>query len=212
VISSLLFLQSEYVQDNKTREMFKESQNRVRSMASCTRSSTSRRTCRDRIQRVHQGPDAQPVHFHTGVRLPDPPYVEAEGITLGMDTGGSLRPDHQRAGVQFTEARLPRRGSGEIHVELSRSMRPGDAEPQEEGGGWYRLAVSDNGVGFPEGLDFRKTESLASRSCVRSRRSWEEASSWNETAVPGSRSSSRKPSVRGQPSPGGDPSARRFSS
>jgi two-component sensor histidine kinase len=28
------------------------------------------------------------------------------------------------------------------------------------GENWYRLTVSDNGKGFPEDLDFRKTESL----------------------------------------------------
>jgi len=37
-----------------------------------------------------------------------------------------------------------------------------DADPAEKGTGgrWYQLCVSDDGKGFPEGIDFRRTESL----------------------------------------------------
>ena len=39
--------------------------------------------------------------------------------------------------------------NGEIRMEVSRPAQ-----------GQYRLVVSDNGVGFPDDLDFRQTESL----------------------------------------------------
>jgi two-component sensor histidine kinase len=55
---------------------------------------------------------------------------------------------------------FPAGGPGEIRVELSRRKRPADAEPRAEDVDWYRLVVTDNGIGFRENLDFRKTESI----------------------------------------------------
>jgi len=87
VISSLLYLQSGYVQDVKTREMFKESQNRVRSMALLH-------------EKLYQSRAIAGIHFSEYVRdltrtLFGSYGVEGttvrvtyavEDITLGMDT------------------------------------------------------------------------------------------------------------------------------
>jgi PAS domain S-box-containing protein len=161
VISSLLFLQSEYVQDNKTREMFKESQNRVRSMAMLH-------------QKLYQSKNLAGIesseyikdltrNLFTSYGIPDSQIrlaVVAEGITLGMDTAvpcGLIINELVSNSLKYA---FPSGGSGEIRVELSCCERPADTEPQAEGGNWYCLVVSDNGIGFPEDLDFRKTESL----------------------------------------------------
>jgi two-component sensor histidine kinase len=86
--------------------------------------------------------------------------VVAEGITLGMDTAVPCGLIINELVSNSLKHAFPSGGSGEIRVELARSSRPTEGEPQEEGGSWYRLVVADSGIGFPEGLDFRKTESL----------------------------------------------------
>jgi PAS domain S-box-containing protein len=161
VISSLLFLQSEYVRDTKTREMFKESQNRVRSMALLH-------------QKLYQSKNMAGIESDeyfkdlTGnllasygvsdsqIRL----AVTAEGIILGMDTAVPCGLIVNELVSNSLKHAFPSGGAGEIRVELSRSEPPADADLQAESGAWYRLVVADNGIGFPEGLDFRKTESL----------------------------------------------------
>jgi PAS domain S-box-containing protein len=155
VISSLLFLQSEYVQDNRTREMFKESQNRVRSMALL-------------YQKLYQSKNLSGIdpseYIKDLTRNLFTSYgvsgfqinlaVVAEGITLGMDTAVPCGLIINKLVSNSLKHAFPSGGSGEIRVELMPSER------QAEGGNWYRLIVSDSGKGFPEDLDFRKTESL----------------------------------------------------
>jgi len=159
VISSLLFLQSEYVRDSQTREMFKESQNRVRSMALLH-------------QKLYQSKSLAGVQASEYLRdltanllgsygLSDARIrleVRAEEITLGMDTAVPCGLILNELVSNSLKHAFPSGGPGEIRVELSRRRPP--AGPQGEGGHGYRLVVADNGVGFPAGLDFRNTESL----------------------------------------------------
>jgi len=161
VISSLLFLQSEYVQDTKTREMFKESQNRVRSMALLH-------------QKLYQSKNLAGIESNEYIRdltrnlltsygVSDANIrleVVAEGITLGMDTAVPCGLIINELVSNSLKHAFPSGGSGEIRVELLRSEPPAGEGPQDEGRDWYRLVVADTGIGFPEGLDFRKTESL----------------------------------------------------
>ncbi len=161
VISSLLFLQSEYVQDTRTREMFKESQNRVRSMALLH-------------QKLYQSKNLAGIESNEYIRdltrsllssygVSDADIrleVAAEGITLGMDTAVPCGLIINELVSNCLKHAFPSDGAGEIRVELARSERPEGSDLQDEGGNWYRLVVADNGIGFPQGLDFRKTESL----------------------------------------------------
>jgi two-component sensor histidine kinase len=154
VISSLLYLQSSYVEDGKTRDMFTESQNRVRSMALLH-------------EKLYQSASPAGVAFAEYVRdLTRNLFVsygvqtslvelsiEMAGITLGMDTAvpcGLIINELVSNSLKhaFPEGRL-----GKIAIEM---------HPCEECGAerWYLLTVSDDGTGFPEGLDFRTTESL----------------------------------------------------
>jgi PAS domain S-box-containing protein len=161
VISSLLFLQSEYVQDSKTREMFKESQNRVRSMALLHQKLYQSKNLAgidssEYIKDLTRNLFTSYGVIDSQIRL----AVVAEGITLGMDTAVPCGLIINELVSNSLKHAFPSGGSGEIRVELSRCERLADIEPQAEGENWYCLAVSDNGIGFPEDLDFRKTESL----------------------------------------------------
>jgi PAS domain S-box-containing protein len=160
VISSLLFLQSEYVRDSKTREMFKESQNRVRSMALLHQKlyqskNLSGIDSSEYIKDLTRNLLSSYGVSDTDIRL----AVVAEGITLGMDTAVPCGLIINELVSNSLKHAFPSDGAGEIRVELTRSERPADVDPQEEAA-WYRLVVADNGIGFPEELDFRKTDSL----------------------------------------------------
>jgi PAS domain S-box-containing protein len=161
VISSLLFLQSEYVQDTKTREMFKESQNRVRSMALLHQKLYQSRNLAGIESSEYIKDLTRNLLVSYGVSDSQISLaVVAEGITLGMDTAVPCGLIINELVSNSLKHAFPSGGAGDIRVELSRSERPEDADPQAEGGNWYQLVVADNGIGFPEDLDFRKTESL----------------------------------------------------
>jgi PAS domain S-box-containing protein len=160
VISSLLFLQSEYVRDAKTREMFKESQNRVRSMALLHQKLYQSKNLAGIESSEYIKDLTRNLLFSYGVSDCDIRLsVVAEGIILGMDTAVPCGLIVNELVSNSLKHAFPPHRSGEIRVELSRSERPADADPQEEGA-WYRLVVADNGIGFPKGLDFRQTDSL----------------------------------------------------
>lgn len=153
VISSLLNLQSHSAGDRQTIQMFKESRNRIRSMALVH-------------EGLYQSDDLGGIEFSH--------YVSSlTGYLLrsyGVDTGGvELTIDVDRVHLGIDSA-VP---CGLIVNELvSNSLkyafvdgRQGhiSIELHSVDNGRYELKVGDNGVGIPEGLDIGHTESLGLR-------------------------------------------------
>ena len=154
VISSLLHLQSGYVADETTREMFVESQNRVRSMALIH-------------ERLYQTESLAGVEFGLYIENLVRSLLSTYGaedlnvsldldlesdIYLGMDTGvpcgllvNELVTNSFKHGFQGRESGM-----------LSIKFRSMDMNERPR----YRLSVSDNGNGLPDGFDIRKTGTL----------------------------------------------------
>jgi PAS domain S-box-containing protein len=150
VISSLLNLQSRYVKDRQALEMFKESQSRVRSMAliheKLYQSEDLARIdiagyIRDLISSLFRsyGASAAAIKVKTDVHdiLLDINAAIPCGLIINELVSNCLKhafPDG-RGGKLVTELR----SDNDKHCSL---------------------IVSDNGIGFPEDIDFRNTESL----------------------------------------------------
>jgi two-component sensor histidine kinase len=158
VISSLLNLQSKGIQDASTMEMFRESQNRVRSMAliheKLYRSDDLSRIdfgeyVRNlaaflvRSYRANTGPIALTVNAHDTYLGID--NAVPCGLIINELVSNALKhafsPGGDRPSSEDKE--------NEIHIELRCD--------QDD---CLTLVVADNGVGFPTDLDFRNTQSL----------------------------------------------------
>lgn len=148
IISSLLNLQSGYIDDERTLQMFVESQGRIQSMALIH-------------EKLYQSEDLARVDFadyidslvsflmrsystgSVGISLDVAP------VFLSLDTSipcGLIVSELVSNAFKYA---FPEGRSGEIYVHL-KSI---DDEH-------YELAVGDTGIGFPEDVDFRETESL----------------------------------------------------
>jgi PAS domain S-box-containing protein len=150
VISSLLNLQSRRVQDPGVQEMFRESQRRIRSMALIH-------------ERLYQSSDLSRIEFSQYLRnlashLFHSYQVSSSRVRLRLDTEevfiniNTAIPCGLIVNELISNAlkhAFPDGRTGEVAVELHRA--PGDA---------YVISVSDDGVGYPRGLDFRNTETL----------------------------------------------------
>jgi PAS domain S-box-containing protein len=156
IISSLLRLQAANIKDEKIQEVFNEVHGRIRSMSLL-------------YEMLYQSKDLARVNFAEYIKrltshLISMHKVEiaAPSLRLGVS---DVHLDIKRAipcGLIITELvsnslkhAFPNGRKGEIVVE----MHPNKEEK-------YKLVVSDNGVGFPEGLDFRQTKSLGMRLVV----------------------------------------------
>ncbi|MBU7047850.1 MAG: PAS domain S-box protein [Theionarchaea archaeon] len=148
IIISLLSLQSQYVKDKKYEEMLKESQNRIRTMALIH-------------EKLYQSENLANIDFHEYMRTLVQDMAQSYGaqkkeISLTLDL------EDISLGI---DAAIP---CGLILNELvSNSLI--HAFPEGKGdikiflhsyGDYIELKVSDNGIGLPEGLDFRTTTSL----------------------------------------------------
>jgi two-component sensor histidine kinase/CheY-like chemotaxis protein len=174
VISSLLYLQSQNISDPEILEMFQDSQNRVRSMALVHEELY-------RTEDLAQIDFAEYIQELAGQLLRSYNLgsdaialkVDADDTALGVDAAvpcglilnellsNSLKhafptllyagDGHRQTGQAPTDQRVAAsNGEGnEICVKLHTDLE-----------GMVQLSVADNGIGFPEGLDFRKTESL----------------------------------------------------
>lgn len=149
VISSLLNLQSNLIEDPGMRQVFAESRHRVRSMALIH-------------EKLYQSDDLSRIDFEDYIRSLTSSLqtsfggrsavriaVDVEAIKLSVDSAvpcGLIVNELVTNCFKyaFTDGR-----AGEIRIGLKRS------EPAR-----LSLTVSDNGVGFPKGVDFRNTESL----------------------------------------------------
>jgi len=150
VISSLLNLQSRHVQDPQVLEMFKESQRRIRSMALIH-------------ERLYQSSDFSHIEFAKYLRnLATHLFhsyqvdasrvklkIEAEAIHLNINTAIPCGLIVNELISNALKHGFPENRVGELWIDLRR-----------EAGDGLRLRVRDDGVGFPEGLDFRRTETL----------------------------------------------------
>jgi len=150
VISSLLNLQSRHISDAGVLEMFRESQRRIRSMALIH-------------ERLYQSSDLSRIEFsqylqNLATHLFHSYQVDSSRIRLSMDTEEIFFNINTAipCGLILNELvsnalkhAFPNGRNGEVTLELHRILGDG-----------YVLRVKDDGVGFPEGLDFRRTETL----------------------------------------------------
>ncbi len=151
IISSLLNLQSTYIKDQQALGMFKESQNRVRSMALIH-------------EKLYQSKDIARVDFAEYIRNlagnlirsygSSPAMVklviDADQISLGVDTAIPCGLIINELVTNSLKYAFPDGRRGEIRVSLKR----------ENGDGLYRLVIADNGVGLPASIEPRKTATL----------------------------------------------------
>ena len=147
VISSMLNLQSRYSKDKQSLEIFKEIQNRVRSMALIHEKLYQSQhltgiDCAEYIKTLANslywsyGADPSKIVLHIGV----------DDVSLGIDAAipcGLIINELVSNSLKYA---FPK-GEGEIRI----SLRP---TTEDE----IRLVVSDNGVGIPKDLDFRTKE------------------------------------------------------
>jgi PAS domain S-box-containing protein len=150
VISSLLSLQSNYVGDPDIIEVFHDSQNRIRSMALVH-------------EKLYQSPDLAQIDFAEYIQSLASYLFRAHGangrgitlrlnterIFLGIDTAVPCGLIINELISNALKHAFPNNTDGTISVGLGKDENKSIV-----------LTVDDNGVGFPPGLDFRRTTSL----------------------------------------------------
>jgi len=150
IISSLLRLQSRNIKDNSLQEIFQVSQQRIRSIALIHESLY-------RSDDLGQIDLSKYIHNLTS-HLSSINAAAARGINFKISTD-NIFLDINRAipcGLLLNELitnalkyAFPKETEGEIKIDLERYKQ-----------NKLRLHIADNGIGFPQGLDFRKTDSL----------------------------------------------------
>ncbi|HEY9296076.1 MAG TPA: histidine kinase dimerization/phosphoacceptor domain -containing protein, partial [Phormidium sp.] len=151
VISSVLRLQTDYIKDEKVLELFKDSQNRIRSMALIH-------------EKLYQSSNLLKINFDE--------YIRDLGNTLLSSYAASsqavtLNTEAEEVWLNIDTA-IP---CGLIINELvSNSLKHAFPSNTRENELWvglrhtsedqFVLTVRDNGIGFPKDIDFRNTESL----------------------------------------------------
>lgn len=160
VISSLLNLQSRYIKDKKTLDIFRESQNRAKSMALIheklyNSSDLKRINFGEYIRTLTIDLFRTYVHDSSLIKL----NMDVEDIMLDINTAvplglivNELVSNFMKHAFPATYDRGPANGmNGEINVNFK-----SDGED-------FILIVSDNGIGLPEKLDFKNTDTLGLR-------------------------------------------------
>ncbi|MDP3028537.1 MAG: histidine kinase dimerization/phosphoacceptor domain -containing protein [Deltaproteobacteria bacterium] len=150
VISSLLRLQSQYAQDKRDVEIFKESQNRIKSMALIH-------------EKLYQSKDLASINFHEYVSL----LVNGLSRSYGVNADKiALKTDIEDIMLEVDVAipcgliinelvsnslkyAFPENKEGEIKI----TLRTLDESAME-------LTVSDDGIGMPADINLRSSESL----------------------------------------------------
>jgi len=153
IVSSLLNLQSQYVKDKESLEMFKESRDRILSMASIH-------------EKLYQSKDLARINFDDYIR----------SITKHLFRAYVVDPNAVRMNVNCSDVFLDINKAvpcGLIINELiSNALKHAFPEGRKgevtidfhpDADNRLTLAVSDNGVGFPEDIDISDSETLGLR-------------------------------------------------
>ncbi len=148
IISSLLNLQTSTIQDDATRELIRESQNRVRSMALIHEklyqsASLARIDFGEYLRNLTR--DLFRSYSAGGVTL----KLQAEDIHLDVDTAipcGLIITELVSNALKYA---FPQGQGGELLITFARIARDK-----------YALSVTDNGTGLPRAVDFRSPKTL----------------------------------------------------
>ena len=149
VVSSLLSLQSNTLTDDNMREIFNESQNRIRSMALVH-------------ENLYQSKNLASIDFRKYIETLASGLLQSYGgnankitlnimiddISVGIDTAIPCGLIINELVANSLKHAFPHGRKGEIKIEL------------HSVGDTFELIVSDNGKGIPENIDFENTESL----------------------------------------------------
>jgi len=150
VISSLLNLQSGYIEDKKSLEIFRESQTRVRSMALIH-------------EKLYQSKDLNKIEFSEYIESLIKDLFQSynvdsnriklksklEGIYFEIDTAILCGLIINELVSNSLKHAFPASRKGEVFIGLNKDDKNN-----------YTLILKDNGIGFPSTVDFRKTDSL----------------------------------------------------
>ncbi len=150
VISSMLNLQSRRIKDDRDLEPFKESQNRIKSMAFIHETLyQSEGLSRLNFRRYLQNLVTYLFHSY-GVSQDLIKFeLNAEDIHLDISTSVSCGLIINELVSNSLKYAFPEGREGEIRI----GFHSGDDNR-------FTFVVGDNGIGLPEDLDFRSTESL----------------------------------------------------
>ncbi len=149
IIQSLLQLQSRHIDDEDVIEIFKESQNRIKSMAFIHQ----RLYQHDNLKKINFGDYPETLAsdiFKSYVSNPDQITldIDTEDITLDIDTAIPLGLILNELISNSLKYAFPDGRKGRLMV---KSYLKGNK---------YSLIVNDNGIGLPKGLDYKKSDSL----------------------------------------------------
>jgi two-component sensor histidine kinase len=152
VISSLLSLQSRYIKDEASKNIFKESQNRARSMALIH-------------ELLYQSTDLKRIDFGKYIRnlanelfrmyVSDRSLIKmnmnVEEVMVDINTAIPLGLIVNELVSNSMKHAFPNGRTGEIYIEFK----------SEDGN--YTMVVADNGFGFPEDYELENTNTLGLR-------------------------------------------------
>ncbi|MDR3574329.1 MAG: PAS domain S-box protein [Anaerolineaceae bacterium] len=159
VISSLLSLQADGIQDPQTHQMFNETQSRVRSMALVHEGLYQSKD----LARINFSEYIQKLTsslFHAfGINPNVDLHIEIEDIYLGVDTAIPCGLIINELASNALKYAFPARKRGTVLIKLVADAQEGSVSGTT-GSDIYTLTVSDNGIGFPKDLDFDATDTL----------------------------------------------------
>jgi PAS domain S-box-containing protein len=149
IISSLLNLQSNYIEDKEALEVFKESQNRIKSMALIHEKlyqsgNLSQISIKDYIRDLSAKLFSSYRHDSKHIKL----NLNVEEILLEVDKCIAVGLILNELISNSLKHAFANRAGGELNIDL---YRTGDE---------LILITADNGIGFPEDFDFQNTETL----------------------------------------------------
>ena len=158
IVTSLLNIQAGSIKDKRVFDMLKETQNRVRSMALIHEKlyqtkDLARIEFGDYISKLAHGL----IHSYGDVSGSVGLIIDVENIFLDINTAipcgliinELVSNSLKHAFADGTGGNGRKRSEGKIQIAMS-----------SDNNNEFRLNVSDNGIGFPEDLDFHNTESL----------------------------------------------------
>jgi len=147
IISSLLNLQSSYIEDETVRTLFQESQNRIRSMAMVHEKLYKSNNVSKIDFKQYMSDLVDSLSYNHRIN-PDNVKKKMEPVLFDVETAIPCGLIVNELVTNTFKHAFPDGNVGEITVEL---FKEGDT---------VFIKVSDSGIGFPDDIDFKNTKSL----------------------------------------------------